>query len=219
MKQWEQLIPPDRPFVWVSDFHVSPIACDAPILESRELNAVIKAEIDFQNCVHYPQYCMNDIKVLNFDHGRGFGFGLDPCPYQVKSRFYDAYAQDAEFWRVDLFICHHPAANCELFLPFNRSLLVHATTRIEFGRSDDAISWRLPYLLNNGNVVNDQRWKLWVNTLQLLSKDPKHTIAANNYFDVHYIRYKLIITKKTLKLYMYIYIYIYMCYSSQRLLS
>lgn len=189
MVWWSKQIPSEKAYVWTSDFHVSPIACDAVLLEGPEINAVVKAEVDFQNCVHYPKYCMKTMKVLSFDNGRGFGFGLDPCPYQVKSRFYDAYYQDPEFWRVDLFVCHHPAANCELFLPFNRSLLIHATTRIEFGRSDDAISWRRPYLLGKSGGGDDARWKSWVATLQLLASDVKHTIAANNYFDVHYIRY------------------------------
>jgi len=63
-----------------------------------------------------------------------------------ESRFFDAYKRDPEFWRVDLFICSHPAANCELFLPFNRSILVHATTRLEFGRFDGLVDWRKPLI-------------------------------------------------------------------------
>lgn len=31
---------------------------------------------------------------------------------------------------VDVFMCTHPTANCELFLPFNRSMIVYEHTRL-----------------------------------------------------------------------------------------
>ena len=43
---------------------------------------------------------------------------------------------------MDAFVCHHPAANCELFLPFNRSLIVRATTWLDFGRHDEGVGPR-----------------------------------------------------------------------------
>jgi len=81
--------------------------------------------------------------VLRFDEWRGFS--LDPCPNLLRRRFFDAYKNDEEFRRVDLFVCSHPVANCELFMPFNRSILVYATTRLEFGRNDQFVDWRKPY--------------------------------------------------------------------------
>ena len=43
-------------------------------------------------------------------------------------------------------VCSHPAANCELFLPFDRAILVHLTTRLEFGRHDANVEWRVPFV-------------------------------------------------------------------------
>lgn len=44
--------------------------------------------------------------------------------------------------RVDVVVCSHPAANCELFMPLNRTMIVYPSTRLEFGRDDESIDWR-----------------------------------------------------------------------------
>jgi len=183
---WAERVPPDQPYVWTADFHAAPMACDAPLLE--KLGAIVHGEVDFSNCGHYPSLCRKRLKVLGFDAWRGFG--LDPCPHALRRKFFDAYKRDAEFWRVDLFVCHHPAANCELLLPFNRSLLVHATTRLEFGRDDSLVDWRRPFMAGPGGSARAaERWAAWVKTLQAIAGDPRHTVAANNLFDVRYIKY------------------------------
>lgn len=102
------------------------------------MGARLHGEIDFSNCIFRPRLCKQRLKVLRFDEWRGFS--LDPCPSQLRRKFYDAYRHDEEMRRVDLVVCSHPAANCELFLPFNVSLLVYATTRLEFGRDDPCVS-------------------------------------------------------------------------------
>ena len=68
--------------------------------------------------------------------------------------FFEEYKNDPELHRVDAFICSHPAANCELYMPFNRSLIVYPTTRLEFGRYDDVVEWRKPYI----NSRSPSRW-------------------------------------------------------------
>eukprot|EP00959_Pyramimonas_sp_CCMP1952_P365535 7655581-Pyramimonas_sp.AAC.1 len=90
--------------------------------------------------------CPTDLRVLT-NHGMQ-GFGMEPCMTRVRKLFYDAYRRDAEMERVDVVICSHPAANCELYMPLNKTLVVYATTRLEFGRHDDMVQWRQPHLDN-----------------------------------------------------------------------
>lgn len=179
---WATRVPAGTPYVWVNDFHVSPVACYHPLL--AELGVELHAEIDFNNCIHHPQFCKSRLKVLSYDDWRGFS--LDPCPSKLRHEFFEAYRNDEEFRRVDLFICSHPAANCELFMPFNKTMLVYATTRIEFGRNDPNIPWRRPYITER----SPQRWVEWIRNLKLIaSSGDGNLIAANNRYDVAFIKY------------------------------
>ena len=130
--RWAAMMPRRQPYVWTTDFHVGPPACYEELF--NELGAKLHAEVDFSNCEFNPGMCKKRLKVLSFDDWKGFS--LDPCPNRMREKFFDAYKNDPEFQRVDLFICSHPAANCELYMPFNRSILVYATTRLDFGRDD-----------------------------------------------------------------------------------
>lgn len=123
------------------------------------------------------------MQVLSFDDWRGFS--LDPCPNRLRESFFDAYKNDAEFRRVDLVVCSHPAANCELYMPFNRSMLVYATTRLEFGRDDKFVDWRKPLITKR----SAQRWADWVANLKRIAARPGNVVAANNMYDVKYIEY------------------------------
>lgn len=90
---------------------------------------------------------------------------------EIKRRFYEAYRDTCEINQVDAFVCFHPSAMCELYMKFNRSLIVIATTRYEIERNS-AIEW------NN-----------WNENLKIIASDPKNVIAANNLYDAEYIRY------------------------------
>lgn len=174
-------IPLGRAVVWTNDFHVAPIACSEELF--RDMNVEVNAKIDFSNCMFHSEYCARGLKVLAFDDWRGFS--LDPCPTIIRKAFYEAYKYDAEFWRSDLLVCSHPTANCELFMPFNRSILVYATTRLEFGRLDENIDWRQPLI----GPHSEKRWRDWVQNLKLIASKPWNFVAANNMYDVHYIKY------------------------------
>ncbi len=69
------------------------------------------------------------MKVLNQDNG------ISPN-VEVRKQFYEVYKNDSEINQVNAFICFHPAAMCELFIPFNRTLIIIASTRYELGRFD-----------------------------------------------------------------------------------
>jgi hypothetical protein len=71
--------------------------------------------------------CGTDLKILNQENG------MSPS-LEVRKQFYEAYKNDQEMNKVDAFMCFHPAAMCELFMPFNRTLIIIASTRYELGR-------------------------------------------------------------------------------------
>lgn len=55
--------------------------------------------------------------------------------------------------------------------PFNKSLIVVASTRFEIGRHDAA------------------RWALWNQNLRAIASHPRNVVAANNRYDAEYVKY------------------------------
>ena len=54
--------------------------------------------------------------------------------------FFEYYKNDEDMLATDAFLCHFPAAFCEIYLPFNRSIIVSASHRIFLGRCSAAES-------------------------------------------------------------------------------
>ena len=188
---WQRALPPPIPYVFTADLHSGPMACSESLLV--ELGARVHSEVDFGNCIFHPHMCKKRLKVLSYDNWAGFS--LDPCPNTMRRAFFEAYKHDEEMARVDLFVCSHPAANCELFMPFDRPMLVYATTRLEFGRYDEVVAWRQQYLdIHGGLKYAARRWSEWVANLRLIASRPGNVIAANNMFDVHAIKFHTNIT-------------------------
>jgi len=172
-------------YLWNTDFHSAPVSCNLDIYQAA--GAVVHSEVDYGNCI-YSGSCKDRMKVLGWEQNYGFALKSRQYPkYQdLKQAFYDEFKNNEEFNRVDGFICSHPVANCELFLKFNKPVVVFATTRLEFGRHDKLIDWRQPdWTQEEGS----KRWHEWISTLHALNKDPKNTIAANSMYDVKYIEY------------------------------
>ena len=80
------------------------------------------------------------------------------------------YGGQREWLSVDAFVCLHPAATCELFLPFNRTIIIATTIRYDNGRV----------------AVSD--WKRWNDRLAHIAADGRNVIAANNQYDVQYMQ-------------------------------
>lgn len=57
------------------------------------------------------------------------GIDLGQCPNKLKQEFFEQYKNDPEMQRVDAFLCNHACSMCEVFMPFNKSLIVIASTR------------------------------------------------------------------------------------------
>jgi len=90
---------------------------------------------------------------------------------EIYSEFYEFYKDQIEMNLVDAFVCFHPSAMCELYMPFNRSMIIIASTRYELARFEP------------------KQWEKWNENLIKISQDPKNIIAANNLYDAEYIRY------------------------------
>jgi len=176
-QNWESRMP-GKTYLWTMDFHGGPTNCDMSMI--TKAGGAIHAEID--GICDFYGLCKDRLKVIKADNWKEF----DPTERQRRD-FQMAYEADPEFKRVDAFICHHPVANCELFLPFNRSIIIHATTRLEFGRHDEGIDWRLSSGYDRD--VGKEKWKKWVRTIQKLALDTRNVIAANNAYDRDYIKY------------------------------
>jgi len=87
------------------------------------------------------------------------------------SSFFAAYKDDPALKSVDAFLCYDPIFLCELFEPFNRSLIIIATGRYYVGRGAK------------------KTWKRWNRKLSRLAASPRHVIGANNVYDANIIRY------------------------------
>lgn len=109
--------------LWSSDFHISPIADIKYLLQSVPNVTVIDKSLS-GHC-HLTDTCAQDLRVIN----RNNGIELSPCPNRIRREFYDSYKNDPVMQTVDAFVCAHAASMCELFMPFQKPMIVIASTR------------------------------------------------------------------------------------------
>eukprot|EP01032_Pedospumella_encystans_P020206 gene20206-22959_t len=150
--------------LWSSDFHISPIADVKHNLKELGVSVIDKS---LSGHCHLTNTCERDLRVIDKNNG----INLQPCANALRKKFYDSYRTDPVMKSVDAYLCTHAASMCELFMPFQKPMVVIASTRYEIGRLD-AVSW--------------QRWN---ENLRLIAASPYNTIAANNRYDQEYIRY------------------------------
>ncbi len=108
--------------LWSSDFHISPIADIKHIMKDYNVRVIDKS---LSGHCHLTGTCETDIKVIN----KANGIGLGPCPNDLRRDFFHAYRQDAEFATVDAVLCNHADSMCELFMAFDKPMVVIASTR------------------------------------------------------------------------------------------
>jgi hypothetical protein len=76
----------------------------------------------------------------------------------IRKEFYQYYKNDSLMKQVNAFVCFHPTAMCELFMPFNRTIIVIASTRYELGR------------------FSANEWNQWNKNLQIIASDPRYVL-------------------------------------------
>lgn len=150
--------------IWSSDFHIGPVHDLKTYLAPMGVRFIDKS-LDHVRC-HRTNTCegMKTLKVITPSNGMDLNHSLIP-------QFYDAYRNDTEIQTVDAFACFHVTSLCELYEPFNKSLIIIATSRYELGRFDK------------------ERWTKWNENLVRYASTPRNIIGANNLYDVEYIKY------------------------------
>jgi hypothetical protein len=160
---------------WSSDLHVAPIG-DMRNLLVKPFNMTIIDKSMSGHC-HFVGTCQTDLKVLpgiNVFELNAPGTkegGPQDCKNDVRERFYAEYKSDPEMLTVDAFFCHHLASICELYMAFDRPLIVVASTRYGLGRG--------PAL----------HWSKWNDNLRAIASNARNVVAANNKYDAEYIKY------------------------------
>jgi len=128
--------------------------------------------VDFAHPAHHIATPLNvsvvwELCVVQVVHFEGVHKGL---PDSRIKNFHAVYGGEPEWQSVDAFVCLHPAATCELFVPFNRTIIIVTPTRYEAGRRS----------------VGD--WRRWNDRLARIASDGRNVVAANNQYDVEYMR-------------------------------
>lgn len=148
---------------WSSDFHISPVADLKDLFQPMGMRIIDES---LSGHCHLKKTCSRNLKVITKQNG----ITLGQCPNQLRRKFFAAYVDDPRMKSVDAFLCHHAAGLCEAFMPFNKSLLVIASTRYEIGRHDP------------------RRWRTWNANLKAIAAHPRNVVAANNRYDAEYVQ-------------------------------
>ena len=101
---------------------------------------------------------------------------------------------------MDVFICSHPAANCELFEPLvqaseTKSMIMFPTTRLEFGRNDPLVHFREVEIKKMGTWHElSARWERLIDFIHRYSSSANGNVkrlwlVANNMYDLAYTEY------------------------------
>ena len=88
----------------------------------------------------------------------------------IKSN-YEYFQEDKIYKRIDAFICGFPASMCQLWLPFNTSIVIMSAHRYNLGR------------------CTEKEWKLWNDQLAQLATVSGNTVAAISRYDMEYMKY------------------------------
>lgn len=153
--------------IWTNDYHFAPVIDLKNLLKPLGVRIIDRNVYPhFPACELFPESCEGRKTLKVMDKKKVFRL-----EERFKSEFYDVYKDDPEMKTVDAFVCFHPSSLCELFEPFNKSLIIVASTRYELGR-----------------FMKD-RWRAWNENLIRYASHPRNVIGANNLYDAEYIKY------------------------------
>ncbi|CAF1093636.1 unnamed protein product [Rotaria sordida] len=147
--------------IWSSDYHISPIHDLKNILSPLGVRFFDKS---LSYSCGQTRTCFSPLRILTRHNGMDYS-------NEIYSKFHEFYKNQIEMNVVDAFVCFHPVSMCELYMPFNRSIIIISSTRYELSRFEP------------------QQWNKLNENLKKISQNPKNIIAANNLYDAEYIRY------------------------------
>ena len=147
--------------VWSADLDINPIRGIKSLLTPLGVQFIDKSLSP--DCESVGS-CAKDLKVLTKNAI------LHPNSEAIQ-KFTDYYQNDPEMKKVTHILCASPAAVCQYYTGLKKSLIVLVNERYESGREDSS------------------QWEGWNRHLSDISLDPSNVIAANNHYDVEYMRY------------------------------
>lgn len=147
--------------LWSTNLHIGPIL-DLKHLLTPE--GVVIIDHSLSSRCWLTKTCASRLKVLSMHNA------MRPTKLQQET-FYKTYAHNSRMSGVDAVLCFHPASICQVYIPFNKSLIVFLTNRYELGR--ESVS----------------EWQQWNQDLLSISTDSKNSIVANNLYDAKYVQY------------------------------
>ena len=83
---------------------------------------------------------------------------LCPNPMKTRKEFYEYYRKQDWFRKIDAFICSVPTSTCELYMPFNKTMIIIV-----------AMFWRSWHGLD-----------MWKNEMSAIGEKRKNIIVSNN---------------------------------------
>ena len=109
-----------KPLVlWVMDQHVTPVKDIKNLLPPLGVK-IIDKNLDHFRCKH--DECLPGPRIINARN-------VDALNVGIMRSFYEAYKDDPEMRSVDAFVCFHMASVCEVYIPFNKSIIIISTHR------------------------------------------------------------------------------------------
>lgn len=91
---------------------------------------------------------------------------------------FEYYKDDPVMYETDAFLCLFPASYCEIFMPFNRTIIFNAAHRLFLGRCSTASAQRL---VDHLRMMLERR-----------PGHPRHFVVASGRYDVEYIKYFMV---------------------------
>ena len=92
---------------------------------------------------------------------------------QMIQKHLDFYKNDPVIEAVDAFVCSFPPKICQLWIPFNKSIVFWPAHRYNLG------------------LFDTESWQKFNRQIMELSQNPKNVIAAASKYDLEYLKYHL----------------------------
>ena len=160
---------------WLTDLHIGSIAHFSSLLVSLKQNVTIAVNPKWIERNHYPMVYNKEItfyKNLSRTLKKYNAYFIRLTETMVKDNF-EYYKNDEKIAQTDAFICSFPASLCELWMPFNKTIMFLPAHRYNLGRCTK----------EEFNHLNDH--------LSALFKmdNPRHILGALSYYDQQYLRH------------------------------
>ena len=154
--------------IWSSDFHIAGPADVKDVLRNWHVGSgvTIRDESLSGHC-QLTKTCTTQLKILNSTNG----ITLGSCPNEMKRKFWYEYRNNILFRDLDAFLVTYAIGLAEVFMSFDLPIIVVVPVRYEVGR------------------LSAQSWLRLNENLRNIALDSRNTLAANNKYDLEYLKH------------------------------